>query len=527
MPDVSTGTVLALRSAFAEVPAAKNPQGVPSGFATCPAFTLQNKKYGFEFDFTSEVSAARLAALSVSFNRVSGQKHQKIYGDTLADFMRRRGYASQGSGEDANVSRTFENFTQQDCIDFANEMTPELIIAFDFEPGQGWRGIVNSSAGGFLQRMTWVIDRLRQRGILAYDWLTSVMQLRFSDQPGRFLDLVNGLGSNLDNGTEPENNTNNVFNKYLRAFERPDLVQVSGYAPDICRQGVGYSNFMYSMVAGDPVDAANSSPYVNYFKPLILCDLTRKYYPSVEQVIFVWFSIEYYNGTFANNHVVKLGNGKVRKLNNRAMYHAQNYSDCLLLLMLRCKYLFYWSPGQVRANPQYAMRYAVPNLQPNDELSWVYEGPDAAPPSIGDGFYLGKENAGINALIDAAQRYSQVQSICDNAAIFQVALTYVRQVRNRANKSISTNLPVSVAARADGGQYVHSLINRTMFVLVLKNNSTNERAFFAQDLFCHPSLSTSFSFTFEGVVYDKMSSTVGGVSQPLKTKGNRLLFGKF
>ena len=216
-----------INPAFSNVPLSSRAIGRPRAFQDCPSFQLGGgKKYGFEYTFVDE-SEQRQNELNISFNRIEGQRHYVLYFSPLQSFIQSRGYGGYN-----NPQRPFENFTAQDCTDFANTLPQEEIIAFDFEPPEGWRWAIGNDMnnGGFVTNIQRVTNRLMERGILAYDYLLQKPGFRLSDETYQRFN-PNGssetlfTGFNLHNSYElgglNQRGTLSVLQKYLKFYTEP------------------------------------------------------------------------------------------------------------------------------------------------------------------------------------------------------------------------------------------------------------------------------------------------------------------
>lgn len=453
-----------------------NPIGRPAAFARVPAFKLKNRVYGFEYDFLDE-SAARLDDLDITFNRKKGGKHLKLYASYLSQYLRK-----------LPVRKGLEDLTEAECIDFANSLPTELIVAFDIEPGAGNEWIINYDGPNFARNMGIIIERLKERGAMAYNWL---------DVPGKspnniMLDNVT-LGPHSDFG---QNNTQ--IAKYKEAYSRLNEIQKRPNPYSLVSTGYGYISYDYNHHPADEL-GGNTSPQLTYLKALDASELWSRVFPEKEQVYFSWPFIEFNLGDFPDNYIVEIPeyNARARRTDNKPLYAPNQWRDNLILGLLRAKYLFYWSPGPVSWNPANTASY-------NDAYTkgfsiWTFE-KGRTPPT--DKFYIGKESMAVNATITAAYQFSIIQDAADGEQTAP-AFSYAR-----AEKDGSTPTPKTVQEITDGSWYVSSLIEKQPFNLVIDKNGKKFVLF--QDVWARPGLFTAFSFTYKGTRYEG------------QTKGNEL-----
>lgn len=458
-----------------------NPIGRPKGFSDLPPFRLTTRTYGFEYEFKDETEA-RQDELSISFNRKS--RHLKLYANGLEDFIRSRGY-------DRGTRRPFENFTEQDCIDFANSLPIDLITAFDWEPGAATSWIVNYNAPNFSKNMGLVIRRLRERGALAYNWL---------DVPSKNPSNVTLDGRLLsvygDYKQEPPN-------LYEEAYKRIGDIQKQDNPYAIVNTGFGYKVYDNELLAED-VTGRNKSPQRTYLKALDATELWSRLFPEKPLVYFTWAFMEF-DGMigFPPNHVVNIPehDATARRTDNKPLYSPDWFQDNLTLGLLNAKYLFYWSPGPVGWNPANTSQY-------NDAYTsgfsvWTFEEGKAP---LTDKFYIGKEAMAITAVQGAAYTFSQMEKAADGKR-YSIAYKYQRALKDG-------KLPEAKLVNRidDGSWYTKSLIYEQPFGLVIENRG--ERFLLFQDVWARPGRWTDFEFELEGRRY------VG------RTEGNRLFVAK-
>lgn len=501
-----------ISSAFPEKQASANPVGRPRAMQSAPSFDLTNRIYGFEYNFSDE-TGGRLNALDVVFNRFNGQKHQKEYSDSLIAFIQSKGYDSP--------QKPFHAFSEQDCIDFANTIGVEYIVAFDIEPPSGWQWIIDYGHANFLTNMARVCNRLVERGAKAYDWLNPDLEFRMSSDTNFFLSLKESYVTRDATTDAKDRNTPAILAKYLRVYTHPGEVTDNAYPYSVVPLGAGYVNWMYNFDRTANNHQRNISPYLTILKFLDALTMAQVVFPGKELVFFTWHWVEFYVNKFPNNHVINLPTGKARRTDNKPMYPSNIYSDAMLVGFLYCKYLFYWSPGDVKNDPAYTVRYMQSNLNPGEIKIYNWEGNNGAaqPANPGNGWYLGKEAFAINAVVDAAQRHSVVQSIADGGTIYAVACRY------RRRKKSGLQAQKSVPAYADKSHFLRALINTDAFCLVVKNGTSKVVYFW--DVYCHPSLETQFQFDFEGVTYTQYKTSPSGSPIDLATDGNRLFLATF
>lgn len=454
-----------------------NPIGRPLAFSKIPAFKLKNRTYGFEYEFQDE-SAARLDDLDITFNRKAGKKHLKLYASYLSQFLRK-----------LPIRKGFEELTESEALAFANSLPLEAILAFDIEPGDGDNWMMDYNGANFTRNMNLVIDRLKQRGAMAYNWL---------DIPSK---SPNNL--TLDNTTLSPHAGFGDGNKdvlaYQSAYARLNDLQKRENPYSLVSTGYGYTSYDFNLSADDG-NGQNQSPQLTYLKALDASELWKRAFPDKEQVYFSWPFIEFNIGPFPSNHIVEIPeySARARRTDNKPLYAPSQWEDNLTLGLLNAKYLFYWSPGPVGWNPANVSSYN--NAYTNGGFSvWTYE--QGRTPQT-DKFYIGKESMAVNATIKAAYQFSLIQEAADGEH-YAPAFTYAR-----AKKDGSTPITETVAHIDNGSWYVTSLIERQPFAIIIKNRGKAFVLF--QDVWARPGRFTDFQFQYMGKIYEG------------KTEGNRL-----
>ena len=527
--------VTRINPAFSNIPQQSAAIGRPRAFSDCPPFQLNGgKKYGFEYEFTDE-TPQRQNELNISFNRSVGQRHTLVYMGPLENFIQQRGY-----GGPNNPIRPFENFTAQDCIDFADSLPNEQIIAFDFEPNDAWRWSISNDMnnGSFVTNIQRVSNRLKTRGILAYDYLLQKPGFKLSDETYQRFNpdgssntfLMNFTLHNMyEAGGINRRGSLDVLQKYLKFYTEPQKRIVSAIGGSLVNLGPGYANFQYAINESTAQHTQNDGQFGLYLRYLDALEMSRILYPDQDILLFTWLFIEDYSHPFPSNGKAFLSqyNGSVKRLENKCLYPAHVYADMLVVGLLYAKFLFYWSPGQSRNDPKYALRYTSQYKSNGDTAVWEWLGPGNIPPNPGEGTYIGKETFAVNAVIDAAQRYSQIQDRTNNADLTAVTLRYRRRTRNYTNKTITLQPVATVFAYTDRSHFLRSAINKQPFAFVAKNRSTGAKTLFVQDIFCHPTLSTDFEFDFEGQTVSQFKGFSNESERQLTTLGNRLFIGTF
>lgn len=471
-----------------------NPIGRPIAFGKLPAFALTNRVYGFDGAFPDETEA-RLNDLDITFNRKSGQKHTMIYSSAIESFMQTKGY-------DKEPHKPIHEFSDQDCIDFADSLPKEGILAFDFEPPEGWRWTTDYQNPNFAVAMSKVVARLNERGIKAYNWLGS---------PQFSLD-----GQSLQ-GFKNWGNGNEKMDLFLKAHAEPGQVHVDPTPNAVINLGFGYDSYDFDFLPSDTGNQ-NSSPQALYLKELDACELARQTYPDRELLAFTWAFMEFDVGTFPPNHVVKIPtlNAEAQRFDNKPIYSPSSWQDSMTLAMVYCRYMYYWGGG-ASWDPVYSARYTKKNLSPGEMETWRFIKGET--PEVHGPFYAGKESLIFNSTITAAYRYSQLQTVCDNGLRLAAATTY-----RRADKAGKPGVEQHYPEYKDGSQFIQSAKNKQPFTLVITNPGTKKNVVFFQDIWSRPGQWTDFSFTLNGKTYTQARNSKGKIT-PLRTNGNRLFVG--
>lgn len=472
-----------------------NPIGRPLAFSQLPPFTLANHVYGFEARFVDEADE-RLDELGITFNRRPGQRHTMLYSEALETFLRAKGY-------DKDPRKPAQEFSEQDCIDFADSLPLDAILAFDIEPPAEWRWMVDYSHPRFAANMARIVRRLNERGAKAYNWMSRAA-FRLDAEP-------------LE-GSHVWGPGNGRMDSYLAAYAHPERVEVDDSPYGVMCVGFGYDSYDYNYLPDDE-GARNSSPQALYLRALDACELSRRVYAGRDLLAFVWGFMESDIGTFPRNHVVEVPQigASARRVDNKPLYPPSYWQDSMTLSLLYCRYLFYWGPGAVSWDPAAVARYAKGNLRPGEIEVWELlegEAPEAAEAS-----YPGKESMIYNATIGAAWRYAQVQEVCDGGTRHAVATTY-----RRAGREGTMGEVASYPDYPDGSQFVQAARNRQPFTIVVEDPSRGRKVVFFQDVWCRPGRHTEFGFTFDGKLYTEMR-TPDGKAVRLRTDGNRLFIG--
>lgn len=457
-----------------------NPIGRPLAFSNLPAFSLKNRVYGFEYDFLDETDK-RKEELSIQFNWQKGKRHLKLYASVLSDFLQR-----------FPAKKGFEELTEQECLDFANTLPVEKIVAFDIEPPTGFEWIINYDGQNFARNMGLVIERLKDRGAMAYNW----MDIPDKSPNNLVLDGVK-LKPHTNYGQQ-----NKDIEKYKEAYSRLNDLK-KGYNPySVINTGYGYTSYDNNLSESDG-NGRNISPQLTYLKALDATELWARAWPDKEQVYFSWAFQEFEFVDFPQNHVVEIPQygARARRINNKPLYSPTLWEDNMTLGLINAKYLFYWSPGPVGWNPENVSSYN--NAYTEGFSVWTYE--QGRTPETGK-FYIGKESMAISATIKAAYNFSIIQSAADGKK-YGPKFTY-----KRATKEGGFPVEKSVESTADGSWYIDSILKIQPFAIVLENNG--ETIVMFQDVWSRPGRSTEFSLEHKGRIYTG------------KTEGNRLFISR-
>ncbi|WP_428662063.1 hypothetical protein [Runella sp.] len=453
-----------------------NPIGRPKVFSDLPAFTLKNRVYGFEYDLLDETDA-RKKELSIQFNWLPGKKHLKLYASALGSFLRK-----------LPTRKGFEELTEKECIDFANTLPIEQIVAFDIEPGAGENWIIDYDGANFTRNMGIVIDRLKERGALAYNWL---------DVPDKSPNVISLDGMKFGTG----GNYGKDITKFGEMYKRIGDVQRRNNPYSLISTGYGYAG--YDSNFGDGESNINIGPQLTYLRALDVSELWSRVWPEKDQVYFSWAFQEFDFVQFPGNHVVEIPEFQARAIrtDNKPLYPPNQWEDNLTLGLLNAKYLFYWSPGPLGWNP--ANTTTNSNVYTTGFSVWRFE--QGLPP-LQTKFYAGKEAMALNATVKAAYNFSLIQEAADGVR-YQPAFHFQRATKNGGVEASN-----QVEAIQDGSWFNASLVKRQPFAIVLENNG--KRVVLFQDLWARPGRWTEFDFVLNGVEYRG------------KTQGNRLFMAK-
>ncbi len=457
-----------------------NPIGRPLAFSKLPAFSLKNRVYGFEYDFLDETNA-RKEELSIQFNWQKGKRHLKLYASVLADFLKR-----------LPSRKGFEELTEQECIDFANTLPIEKIVAFDIEPDNSEQWIINYDGANFARNMGIVIERLKQRGAMAYNWMDIP-----DKSPNNF--ALDGVQL-MPHGNYGQQNKD--IGKYEEAYGRLSDLQKKYNPYSVINTGYGYTSYDNNLSESDG-NGRNISPQLTYLKALDTSELWARAWPDKEQVYFSWPFQEFDFVDFPQNHVVEIPqhNARARRTDNKPLYPPTQWEDNMLLGMITAKYLFYWSPGPVGWNAENVSSYN--NAYTQGFSVWAYE--QGRTPQT-DKFYIGKEAMAINATIKAAHTFSAIQDAMDGER-YAPSFQY-----ERIGKDGTKSAKVQVEGIANGSWYINSLTTEQPFAIVCKNGENSVLIF--QDVWARPGRGTEFEVVVDGKKYTG------------KTEGNRAFVAK-
>ena len=451
-----------------------NPIGRPAAFAKVPAFKLKNRTYGFEYDLLDE-SGARLDDLDIIFNRKKGQRHLKLYSSVLSQWIRSRG-----------INRGLHDLTEKECIDWANSIALDKILAFDIEPSEDSQWIIDYDAPNFVRNMDIVLTQLQKRGALAYNWM---------EAPARSPNVLTLDGVKFG----PGGSYGKDLAKFGEMYKRVSDVQRRNNTNALISTGYGYNAYDCNEMSQQPV--GNISPQYTYLRSLDVAELWSRVWPEKNQVYFSWPFIEFDVVTFPQNHVVEIPEfgARARRTDNKPLYPPNHWEDNLTLALTNPNVtnLFYWSPGPVSWNPAGTSSYN--NAYTSGFSVWTFE--EGRAPETGK-FYIGKESMALNATIKAAYNFSRVQDAADGVR-YAPSFTWQRATKNGGTESAT-----QVEAITDGSWYNQALVKRQPFALVLVNNG--KKALFFQDVWARPGRFTEFTVVVDGVEYRG------------KTEGNRL-----
>lgn len=453
-----------------------NPIGRPVAFEKIPPFKLKNRVWGFEYEFQDETEQ-RLNELDITFNRKPGQQHLKLYSGLLTSFL-----------EKLPTRKGFHDLTEKESIDFANTIPIDKILAFDIEPGDGYAWTIDYAAPNFNRNMGIVINRLKERGAMAYNWMG------IPSQSPNVLNL-DGVDLRIDGGF---GNNNQDIPTFQKAFSNIGRIQKRENPYSVISTGFGYTSYDYNLAPDD--NTTNTSPQITYLKSLTASELWKRAFPEKEQVWFCWPFMEFWVGSFPANHVVEIPeyNAVARRTDNKPLYSPTQWEDNITLGLVNSKYLFQWSPGPVGWNPANVSSYN--DAYTNGGFSvWTYE--KGRTPQTGK-FYIGKESMAVNGTVKGVYTFSLIQDAADGS---QYSPNFEYQ---RADKSGNIPGVKNVPEITDGSWYISSLTGKQPFCIILENG--NNRAVLFQDVWARPGRFTKFQFAHNGRVYQ-------GV-----TEGNRL-----
>jgi hypothetical protein len=449
-----------------------NPIGRPYVFSKLPAFNLKNRTLQFEYHFSDETEQ-RKKDLNISYSK---ENHiMLIYSHPLSAFIQKN-----------NLNRGLHDFTKEECIAYADTLPTGGILAFDIEPGHNMEWIINYDAPNYSRNLEYVIQRLKEKGTIAYDWM-------YSNPVKMSLDGVhlNGHGSFGDK--------NNSISKFKEAYSRLNQVQKNHNYYEVASLGYGYKPYDVNL---SPLDEGkqNFSPQLTYLQSLNAGELYKRAYPNMKQINFNWAYQEFDVIRFPQNHVVNIPeyNARALRTDNKPLYPPNQVEDNMTLSYINAKYAFYWSPNSVSWNPASTSYYN--STYTNGGFSvWSFE-QGTTPPS--DKAYLGKEAMAISSAIQAASNFSKVQDAADGTK-YGAAFKY-----KRAQKDGSTSEFINVNKIEDGSWYMDALMKKQPFCIILTNNGKSVVMF--QDVWARPGRWTEFEFSVNGKTYKA------------KTEGNRL-----
>ena len=454
-----------------------NPIGRPRAFSELPPFKLTNRVYGFEYEFADETEA-RKNELDIKFNRLNGSKHLKVYAADLRIFIDSRG-----------LRKGFHDFTKEECEAWADILPTEHIVAIDIEPG-GDTWIIDYTAPNYARNMAYVVERLKQRGVLAYSWMDAESPNNVFLE-GKKMGIAKSFGIN-----------NQDIELADRAYDKLGEIQ-KRQTYEVISTGYGYNGYDYNLSPSDGY-GQNVSPQLTYLKSLDASELWGRMFPDKPQVYFSWGFMEFDFVHFPPNHIVQIPwrDAVAKRTDNKPLYDPSAFKDNLILGLLTSKYLFYWSPGNVGWNADNVSTY---NSTYEKGFSvWSYL--KGITPQTNKA-YIGKESMVINSTIEAAYVVSLFQKALDGK---RFAPSYVFSRQGKDGRIGQTK---SVNQILNGSWYTKSLLNRQPFALIIENNG--EKVVLFQDVWSRPGRSTHFEFNHDGTTY------VGD------TEGNRLFIAKF
>ncbi len=454
-----------------------NPIGKPYVFSKLPEFKLINRTLQFEYKFVDE-SEARLKALNIEPKKNSDLR--LIYSQPLLTFIQKN-----------NLSRGFHDFTREECISYADTLPTGGILAFDIEPPEGKYWIIDYSGSNYLRNLEYVVQRLKEKGTIAYDWMHS--SPAHLELDGKNLSLYDFFGS--EGGL-----SNHLIPKFKEAYGKINQLKKNNNFYQVVNIGFGYTNYDTNL---SPLDEGkqNFGPQLTYLRSLNSGELWKRAYPDVAQINFTWPYQEYYIMRFPGNHVVDVPsqNARARRIGDKPLYPPNQVEDNMTLAFVNSKHAYYWSPNLVSWDPANVSYYNKDHVTDKSFYIWEYEY-GTTPKS--DKAYLGKEATTINSSLQAAYNFSKVQHAADGSK-YSAAFKY-----KRANKDGSTSGSIDVGRIDDGSWYMDALIKKQPFCIILTNNGKSVVMF--QDVWSRPGRWTEFEFSVNGKVYKA------------KTEGNRL-----
>lgn len=455
-------------------------------------FTLPSyKKYGSESGFSNETNQS---LERVGWN-TSNDKFRLLYEAAVNGLMNHMGASFP------NGITTFNNEQLDQAADWLAGYTPASTFAVDFEPGNpaadSWKW--DYSSPNFRQTMYSLSSKIYARhGKRFYSWIGEAVTFTANGKSFVFSGgaydswrSISGSGTTIDD--------------YLAVHSNPASVQnLSVPYPNILQIGFGYTSMTINNEDSRNETADKWLATNNwYLRSLDLLNLNSLLVPSnVKFLTFTWpYEDKPNDAKRSKTRRFQIGSGTqgwVRHIDNRVMYPMNLVRDGLFVHLCnpRVFYTNYWMFGS-SYNPYNTLHYSRINgpaccrsATNGGYFVYEYNGPDnpACPTENAD--YIGKDNLGVAAMIQAHEIFADYQDILNGTQVRETAQFSYRRPGDAAY--------INAQWANDTGEFARAFKHRQPWVQIWRNPATGKKLLLFQDNFADAYEAISFRITING-----------------------------
>lgn len=269
----------------------------------------------------------------------------------------------------------------------------------------------------------------------------------------------------------------------------------------------GYDDFFWAFPTGQNLSVENDSTAAVGLGLINAIHLIKKQNPNLNVVGFFWYCVE--SAIFTEHYFAQTSLGGVRHT-DKVVYPANIYKAACFWALFFGDGCYHWfGLGEVTTNIDKWLYYGHPSHPDPNVRNVTYLGStpyNAATYNV-PGYHLTKEAHILDAALQAAQMYSQVQSVCDVATATSPAFEYRRQNRNASGVESWSNW-TSYTPPTNGAAAAQCMLDKVPFVSM--KTSAGQSVVAAQDFWANVPYSSEIRLM------------VGGSSETMQLNGNSI-----